>query len=282
MSIEDADAALRIVEAGRRHVHARLHSAFAEQIAEHDELLAVDHDELERLVTESADRAGASLWRIALAEGAAEEFGIAVREALAHPAVSAAEQLIGAPPEPLPTPAQAGLPPAALRASQTAPAAPAPEPPAPGLLPEPEPEPEVLPEPEPEPEVLPDPEPEPEPAPTAEAAALRVAAVHRGGIDSLQDGDDDLELRLSDAGLDVIRASTGVAIGRLEWSGITTVELAEGRRGLRRKASSLQVRTAVGQASFELPTLSDDEATEHLQPMLDRLRASGLLAPESD
>jgi hypothetical protein len=313
MSIDEPDAALRIVEAGRRRVHRRLHDAFARQIAGHRDLGDVDPDMLERLVNDGADRAGASLWRIALAEGAADEFGIGVAEALTHPAVNAAEQLLDPPAEPLPPPADAGLPAETLRqdlepdlaepvpaswedGTASEPGAVEPDPwAAPeaqvqalgAAEPEPAPEPELVPEPEsvPEPELVP--EAESAPAPLAEPApadpapapsAIRVAAVHTGGIESLKEGEKDLELRFSDAGLDVIKASTGIAIGRLEWREVTSVELAGPRRGLRRRAPALDVRTARGQATFDLPGLTEDETSEHLEPMLERLRAAGALA----
>jgi hypothetical protein len=328
MSIDDADAALRIVEAGRRRVHTRLQDAFARQVAGHADLGEVDPEVLERLVSESADRAGASLWRIALAEGAADEFGIGVGDALAHPAVGAAEQLIGAPAEPVPAPAGAGLPAEALRAPGDGASAepipsgwedPAPAAPDPVADPEPiaelepvaEPDPIAEPEPivaaaEPEPIAAADDEPapvidEPAPAPVEAAAspeaeplpeppavpaapgatipqALRIAAVHTGGIESLPTGEKDLELRISDAGLDVLKASTGVAIGRLEWPEITNVEASAPKRGLRRRAATLEVKTGRGHASFELPGLTDEELDEHLQPALARLRDSGMLA----
>ena len=48
--------------------------------------------------------------------------------------------------------------------------------------------------------------------------ALRLSAVHVSGIESLRNGESDLELRFSDAGLDLLKASSGAAIGRLLWS----------------------------------------------------------------
>ena len=59
---------------------------------------------------------------------------------------------------------------------------------------------------------------------------------------------------------------------------MTAVELEQNRKGLRgKKSRTMQVRTSRGQAAFELPGLTDEEATEHLEPMLKRLRDSGAL-----
>jgi hypothetical protein len=334
VSIDDADAALQIIDAGRQRVLARLREAVADQMRRHGGLDELDPATLDELLAQGVGDAGASLWRISLAEGAADHFGISVSDALRHPVIDAAEQLIGLPEE---YPA-AATPETSWAEAEAEPAAPdpwtTPEPdaepelyvppgyeddlaaatasdpePAPdpwGALPEPELEPEPFflePEPEPEPtepEPVPQPFlPEPEPvttpmvstpapaAPVSPAAiavpqALRIAAIHTTGIESLQAGDEDIELRLSEAGLDVIKRSSGIAIGRLDWGEITALEVQEpGKRGRRRRKSknrSLQVDTGGGQAAFELVGLSDEETAEHLEPLLARLRASGALA----
>jgi hypothetical protein len=124
-----------------------------------------------------------------------------------------------------------------------------------------------------EPPVAPVAESEPEPEPEREA--VRIAAVHSGGIESLRAGEPDIELRFSDAGLDVLKRSTGAAIGRLEWSEIDSIELLPPRRGLRggrRKARTLHVETDRGRASFELHGLTEDQLSEYLQPLLERTR----------
>jgi hypothetical protein len=321
MSIEDSDAALRIVEAGRQRVVARMRDAFAHQAAAHTDLGEIDPAVLDRLVHEAADQAGTSVWRIALAEGAVDEFGVGLSEALAHPAVAAAEQLVG-PAEDLATTTTAAAPVAPPEPVAPEPVAP-PEPVAAAPEPIPAPEPAVAPDPWESPESEseseseeeegeehaapgtwggpasdsepatavhePAAEPEPAPEPPADGAAgqpqaLRIPAVHTSGIETLKQGDKDLELRLSDAGLDVLRQSTGVAIGRLDWAEITNVEIEQTKKGLRgrKRSQTLQVKTARGQATFELPGLTDEESSEHLQPMLDRLRDSGILsvAPE--
>ncbi len=111
-------------------------------------------------------------------------------------------------------------------------------------------------------------------APAAPAPeALRLSAVHIGGIENLSTGDRDVELRFSSAGLDVLKRSSGAAIGHLEWSAMESVELPQ-RRGLRarRRAQELHVVTGRGRASFELPGLTEEQIKEHLEPMLARGR----------
>jgi hypothetical protein len=115
--------------------------------------------------------------------------------------------------------------------------------------------------------------------------ALRLGAVHLSGIETLRPGERDLELRLTDAGLDVLKRSTGAAIGRLGWSEIKAIELPPPRRGLRarRRFRELHVRTGRGQAHFELPGLTDEELNDHVQPMLDSLlSANGRSAQDQD
>jgi hypothetical protein len=111
---------------------------------------------------------------------------------------------------------------------------------------------------------------------------LRLGAVHLIGIETLRPGDRDIEVRLSDAGLDVLKRSSGAAIGRLEWSEIDAIELPSPRRVLRgrRRPRELHVSTERGQAQFELPGLTEDELHQRVEPMLARLRRSE--APASD
>ena len=102
---------------------------------------------------------------------------------------------------------------------------------------------------------------------------LRLGAVHVSGIETLRPGERDIELRLSDVGLDVLKRSSGAAIGRLGWSEIETIELPAPRRGLRtrRRYRELHVSTGRGQAQFELPGLTEEELADHVRPMLDGL-----------
>jgi hypothetical protein len=106
--------------------------------------------------------------------------------------------------------------------------------------------------------------------------ALRIAAVHVGGIESLRNGESDLELRFSESGLDLLKASSGAAIGRLLWTDIHSVDVTSSRRVLRpgRRVPELQVRAQSGRATFQLPGMTSEQLNEHLQPVLARLRHS--------
>jgi hypothetical protein len=228
MTDDSNDLTERIARRGREVVVERLRAAFAHQAATRPAGLQSDPARLEHLVQEAADRSGGALWHRALAHAASDELGVSLGDALHHPAVDRARDLIGAP--------------------RWTPAA---TPPAPTLGP---------------------------PAEQTDDAsgtpqALRLGAVHLSGIETLRPGERDIELRLSDAGLDVLKRSTGAAIGRLGWSEIKTIELPAPRRGLRsrRRFRELHVRTERGQAEFELPGLTDEELNDHVQPMLDSL-----------
>jgi hypothetical protein len=188
----------------------------------------VDPDELERMVQDAADQAGGALWRRALAGAAMDELGIPLAEALTHPAVQRAQELLGVP---------------GYEVSR------------------------------PEPEADPGPPPEPQPPPTLVPApsVFRVAAVHLAGIEALTAGAGHLELRFSEAGLDVIDTDDGEAIGRLTWDEITVLELPRARGPLRRRRASgpeLVIRTDRGQARFGLSGLDDEQVREHLAPVL--------------
>lgn len=235
MSGDDgSELAELIAQRGREVVLERLRAAFAHQAASRTPAVDLDPAQLEQLVQEAAARAGGALWRRSLAEATMQQLEIDLSEALGHPALKRAEELAQAP----------GYPPAPEQE------------PAAG-----EPTPEPVAE---EPERVAD-EPEPE--------ALRLSAIHVNGIETLGQGDRDIELRLSDAGLDVLKRSSGAAIGRLEWREIESVELPPPRRGLRgrRRSRELHVSTGRGQAQFELPGLTDEELHEHLEPALARL-----------
>jgi hypothetical protein len=124
-------------------------------------------------------------------------------------------------------------------------------------------------------------EPEP-PGPDQERETLRIAAVHTAGIESLRAGEPDIELRFSDAGLDVLKRSTGAAIGRLDWSDIDSIELLPPRRGLRvsrRKMQKLRVETDRGRASFELHGVTEDQLADYLVPLLERTRGGSAGPP---
>lgn len=107
--------------------------------------------------------------------------------------------------------------------------------------------------------------------------ALRLPAVHVSGIESLRNGESDLELRFSDAGLDLLKASSGAPIGRLLWSEIHSVDVASSRRVLRpgRRMQELHVRAQSGRARFQLPGMTSEQVSQHLEPALARLRDAG-------
>jgi hypothetical protein len=238
----------RIAERGRRELLGRLRTAFEQQAAAG--IATVDSADLDRLIADAATRADAALWRRALAQAAADELGIGLSEAIADPTVERAAEIVGAP-------AWHGPPTITAPPQDATPA-----------------EPEQEPEPEPEPEPAHEPEPAPE--------ALRLSAVHLSGIETLRTGDRDLELRLSTGGLDVLKRSSGAAIGRLEWSEIRSIELSQPRRGLRtrrRRVRVLHVVTERGKAGFELPGLTDEQLSQHLEPMLAQMRQLGSSEP---
>jgi hypothetical protein len=247
----------RIAQRGREVVVERLRAAFAHQVAIHDGGVDLDPEHAERMVQEAAARAGEALRRRSLAQAAMEELGINLSEALAHPVLAGVLELDD-PRGDVALPAPDALPETSDQ-----------EPHHLDLGSDPA---HIQPRPA-------DPhEAHGEPVPMiADAQALRVSAVHLSGIETLFQGEDDLELRLSEAGLDVLKRSNGAAIGRLEWSEIETVELPAPKRGLRsrRRSRELHVSTDRGQAQFELPGLTEDELHEYLEPTLARLRGTG-------
>jgi hypothetical protein len=103
--------------------------------------------------------------------------------------------------------------------------------------------------------------------------ALRLSAVHVSGIESLRNGESDLELRLSEAGLDLLKASSGAAIGRLLWSEIHSIDVGSSRRGLRpgRRMQELHVQAQSGRATFQLPGMTPEQISQHLEPVIARL-----------
>jgi hypothetical protein len=226
-------AAERIAAGGRESLLAQLRPVFERRAARFNGGPPLDPGRLEQAVQAAADRAEGAQWRRALAEVACAELGLDLTQAIWHPAVERAHELVGAPPWTPPGGPRPETRPGQMSAGQTA------------------------------------------AEQTATGQALRIAAVHLGGIETVRVGDRDIELRLSPAGLDVLRRSNGVAIGRLEWSEIATIELPRSRKGLRpgsRRVQELHVSTDRGEASFELPGLTDEQVGQHLEPTLARLR----------
>jgi hypothetical protein len=119
----------------------------------------------------------------------------------------------------------------------------------------------------------PDEAPEPAPAPAGDPGTVRLRAIHLGGIANLAPAEGDLELHLSDAGLDIMRGPERSPLGRLTWDEIVALETpVVGGRFRRKKGADahLVVRSAQGSASFEVPGVTTEELSDHLAPMLAR------------
>lgn len=268
--------ARKIAEHGREALVARLRPAFAEAAAAHRDVLELDDQQLENMVQSAADRADGLQWRRALASVATEQLGIGLGEALAHPAVARAQAIVGAPSY------EEALGAVGATARET---------------PETEAEPAAAEEPETEAELEDDPPPpaadlatgefkRPEPEAAAEPEAelpaparwdddeqgeLRLRAVHLGGIANLGPTERDIELHISDAGLDIVRGPERTPLGRLTWKDILALDTppASGRFRRRRGTDThLVVRSAQGSASFEIPGITPDELREHLAPVV--------------
>jgi hypothetical protein len=121
-----------------------------------------------------------------------------------------------------------------------------------------------------------DPPPTLEPEPfepevvTADDLDLRVTAVHLGGVANLPTHRDGLDLRLSGNGLDILQGEHDI-IGRLVWDEIDALEvphLRNRRRRQQKTRSRLVVRTAHGDASFEIPGFSSDELRDRIEPLI--------------
>jgi hypothetical protein len=107
---------------------------------------------------------------------------------------------------------------------------------------------------------------------TVAPPALLLEAVHVFGIETVPPGDRDIELRFADAGIDVRRPSTGNTIGRLRWAEVRSVVVQRPRRGAAglRRPAQLLAGTDRGEVTFELVGLSDEEITDHLEPLIAR------------
>ncbi len=234
-------SAQRIADRGREVLVTRLRDAFEKTAAAHSGLVQLDGPQLDRMALDAVDRAGGALWRRSLAEVAMTELDISLAEAYDHPAVLRAQEMLGVP--------VYGS--AEVRA-RPEPAAPVPAaPPAQPLEHDGPADPATLPAPD----------------------AIRVGAIHLEGIETLRPGARNIELRFSDIGMDVINTRDGESIGRLTWSEIVSLELPRPRRSLRRRRGSgpeLIVTSDRGLARFELRGISDEEAREHLAPVLSR------------
>jgi hypothetical protein len=201
----------------------------------------LDEQLLDRIADEEADQAGGALLYVAVVHAVSQELGIDVQAALDHPAVDRACALLQ--PDDGARRADAGAtsdaPPDTLTLDTEWGGALTPE----GLLTRP-----------------------------PRQRALLLDAVHVFGIETLEPGDPDIELRLADVGIDVRKPSTAETIGRLRWDEIRTVAVQRPRRGLpgRRRPALFVVGTDRGEVTFELPGVADDEIVEHLEPLIAR------------
>jgi hypothetical protein len=90
---------------------------------------------------------------------------------------------------------------------------------------------------------------------------LRVAAIHLGGVANLPSHGEPLDVRISEAGLDILQADEEI-LGRLQWSDIGRLEAGapKGRLlGKSKGGSRLVVRTKHGDASFEIPDMDPED-----------------------
>jgi hypothetical protein len=274
-----------IAQRGREALLARLRPAFQEAAAAHADVLELTSEQLEEMVQRAADRADGLQWRRALASVACEELRIPLSEALSHSAVARAQDLVGAPSYEesllqLARAADAGREPQDEAAREQAADAVAEFAEEAAVAEEAEFDEEAE-------FAEAEGEWEQEPPPTMQyeleeidddaqgghqqedVSELQIAAVHIGGIANLSPGERGIELKLGEPGLDIVRAD-GEVLGRLEWELVQTLEVPPPRRRRRRGAAThLVIRTRRGDASFEVPGLTQDELREHLTPVLE-------------
>jgi hypothetical protein len=255
MTEEIDETAQEIADQGRDALVGRLRPAFEQAVEARRDTLTLDDEQLEEMVQRAADRADGLQWRRALASVASEKLGIGLGEALAHPAVVRAHELVGAPSyEEALAAVTGGQAVAAGEESDEAAS-----------------EPEVETESDAEGgESESEAEGQHESKPRQSGTEpLRLSAVHVGGIANLPEGAGNLELRFTDSGLDIARE--GRALGRLTWREITSIDTPDptGRRRRRQRADgTIVIRSASGRATFEIPGLSAAELQEQLAPLL--------------
>ncbi|MGA2926391.1 MAG: hypothetical protein ABSG43_10420 [Solirubrobacteraceae bacterium] len=96
---------------------------------------------------------------------------------------------------------------------------------------------------------------------------VTLPAIHIGGVANLTPTESEIELRISDAGLQFVRS--GHVFERLSWDQIRGVEVHDSRR-LRRRGHGAQLllRSEHGEASFEIRGIAPKELREQLRPLL--------------
>jgi hypothetical protein len=97
VSESSEQTAEKIAGRGREALIARLRPAFEEAAAAHADVLELSPEQIEEMIQRAANRADGLQWRRALAAVATEELGISLGEALSHPDVVRAHELVGAP-----------------------------------------------------------------------------------------------------------------------------------------------------------------------------------------
>jgi hypothetical protein len=228
--------ARRIAERGPDALLERLRGAYEEAVATYAQAVKLDDERLEEMVRDAVERADGLQWRRALAAVAADELGIGLGEALSHPAVVRAHAILAAPSY------EEGL--ARLGPLRTL---------------------EESEEGEQDDEPVDD-ELRHDPMPQGDRPEVRLVATHLGGIADLESPEPDVELWLSDDGLDIIR-STKEPLGRLTWKEVNGLEVppARGLFGRRRRPRAyLVIRAEGGDASFEIDGIEPDELREQL------------------
>jgi hypothetical protein len=294
--------AQRIAARGRDELIARLRPAFEEAARAHADVLELDDAQLEKMIQRAADRADGLQWRRALAAVASHELGISLGEALSHPAVARAQSIVGAPSY------EEGLAALGHVRTESSNGNGSSESQATAVSEDWEESEFEETEDDDDDDGLDDDDAELEDAVDLEDSELeasevddeydhedydddydedelddeepetgsadrplRIAAVHLGGIANLGPGESGLELRFSRYGLDIARGQTEV-LGRLPWAQIKALEVPDPRgfRRRRRTETSLVVRTAHGDASFQIPSLTPEELRDHLEPLSER------------
>ncbi|HEY5319161.1 MAG TPA: hypothetical protein VIJ20_14320 [Solirubrobacteraceae bacterium] len=249
------ESAQRIADRGREALLERLRGAFEEAAAAHADVLELDADMLERMIHRAVDRADGLQWRRALATVATEELDIGLGEALGHPAVARAQEIVGAPSY------EEGL--AAIAQGK---------PPAPG---------ESAPEgagpdagsekagggAEAEAEATDPARDEPQ------AMEIRVGVVHLEGLPEVE-GKGDLKLLFAEDRLDVLRASDELVLMSFAWSELRRLEVQPGRaRMLRRRAARVVLTAGRRRGSFEARGVDPEELGQRLGPALAKVDA---------
>lgn len=268
------ESAQRIAARGREALLDRLRPAFQEAAAAHADVLELDSEKLETMIQRAADRADGLQWRRALASVATEELGVGLGEALGHPAVERAQEIVGAPSYEQGLAAiAAGKPPdpgtgapggGALGGGATGPGATG------GAATESEADGPVG-------EASAAAAPRPDAPEPGGAIQVRVGVVHLDGVPEL-DGEGAVELIFSADGLEVLRAWGGASLMRYAWSELHGVEVQPGRRPMLRRRpvhTRVIIGTTSGDARFEVEGADAEELERRLAPVVAKLGADG-------